>query len=270
MSGDLFDGHKPTAPSSINPPGPGMPVSQSPKSKGTPLILILAILLILLVGAGIGYRYWYFETHYVTTDNARVTGELIQVGALNAGRVENILVDVGSKVSKEELLAIINIPSVASVAQGTAKMGYANTDDLRVEVRAPISGEIIARQASIGDTIAAGQAMLVVVNPAELWISANIEETKISRVRKGQAVEVRVDALDRTFKGVVDTITPATTATFSLLPQQNGSGNFTKITQLLPVKIRVNTEGEILPLGGSVNVRIEVRPPQRRLPAWIP
>jgi multidrug resistance efflux pump len=233
-------------------------------------LLFPALCLIILVGVGIGYRYWYYETHYVTTDNARVTGTLIQVGALNTGRIEVLTVDVGSSVQKDQLLAMVTMPSVSSVAQGAAKMSFLNTDDLRIEVKTPIDGVVVARQANVGDTVAAGQTIVTVINPAELWISANIEETKVSRLRRGQPVEVRVDALEQAFKGTVDTITPATTATFSLLPQQNGSGNFTKITQLVPVKILVETAGQTLPLGGSVTVRIEIRPPQTRLPAWLP
>jgi multidrug resistance efflux pump len=252
-------------------PVPGTPPTTAPRQRrGMSPLLFPALLLIVLAGAYIGYRFWYNETYFVSTDNARIAGTLIQVGALNAGRVERLAVDVGSQVDQDQMLATVIMPSVASISQGSTKMGYQATDDVRVEVRSPIRGEVLARNVSAGDTVAAGQPLFTVVNPDEFWVSANIEETKVGRLRRGQTVEVKVDALDLTFPGRVDTIVPATTATFSLLPQQNGSGNFTKITQLLPVKILVNSNGHTLPLGGSVSVRIKIREPQWTMPAWLP
>ena len=257
-----------------NPParqGPplGAPVTVAGPRRGVPRLLFPVVLLIVVAGLLIGYYYWYNNTFYVSTDNARVVGGLIQVGALNAGRIESLTVDVGSRVKKDQLLSIVMMPSVMSIAQDTPRMSYIGTDDLRVEVRSPISGDVVARQANIGDTVAAGQPIVTIVNLNELWVSANIEETKVGRVGRGQWAEVHVDALGRTFLGRVETISPATTATFSLLPQQNGSGSFTKVTQLVPVKIILDAEGQTLPLGGSVGVRIKVSDPYEWLP-WHP
>ena len=91
----------------------------------------------------------------------------------------------------------------------------------------------------------------------------------MTRLQSGQAVDVYVDALSQSFEGRVMAITPASAATFSLLPSQNASGNFVKVTQLVPVKIQVNTGGQVLPLGTSATVRIKVREPGGGLP-WEP
>ncbi|MCL5025865.1 MAG: HlyD family efflux transporter periplasmic adaptor subunit [Chloroflexi bacterium] len=252
---------------SRRPGGPAAPAA--PSARRLPPLLLPIVLVLLVAGALIVYRYWYNDAFYVSTDNAKVVGALIQVGALNAGRIESITVDVGNSVQQDQLLTTITMPSAVSIAQGTPKMSFLGTDDLRVEVRSPISGEVVARQANAGDTVAAGQPVLTLVDPNALWVVANIEETKIGRVKRGQKVEVHVDALGQTFTGHVGAITPATAATFSLLPQQNGSGNFTKTTQLVPVKIMLDAEDRRLPLGGSVEARIQVAEPARWLP-WRP
>ncbi|MCL5264377.1 MAG: efflux RND transporter periplasmic adaptor subunit [Chloroflexi bacterium] len=221
-------------------------------------ILVPIVLVLVVIGAAISYHFWYDDAFFVSTENARVAGALVQIGALNAGRVDSVTVDVGNRVERDQVVATLTLPSVVSVAQGNSKIGFDNTSDLRVEVRSPINGVVVARQGNVGDAVAPGQSILIVTDPSSQWVVANIEETKIGRIKRGQPVQVHVDALDRTFSGHVDTITPATAATFSLLPQQNGSGNFTKVTQLVPVKILVDTQGQTLPLGGSVEVRIRV------------
>jgi membrane fusion protein (multidrug efflux system) len=85
-----------------------------------------------------------------------------------------------------------------------------------------------------------------------------VEETNLGRVKVGQHVEVHVDALNADLAGRVDAITPATAASFSQLPTNNSSGNFTKITQLVPVRIAVNLSNRPVLLGSSAEVKIRV------------
>ena len=141
--------------------------------------------------------------------------------------------------------------------------------DRLASVRAPFSGVIVARLSHVGGTVAAGQPIYSMVDPNRVWIRANIEETKLARLRAGQEVSVHVDALGHALNGRVAAITPASAATFSLLPSQNASGNFVKVTQLVPVKILVESAGEVLPLGTSATVRIKVREPGGGVP-WEP
>ncbi len=235
------------------------------------LVLVVPILVVVgVIAAILGERYWYESTYFVGTDNAQVMGDLVQVGSFNAGQIVATRVDVGDHVSKGQELAVVAIPQqVGATAFGNAKLAETGTEDAQASVRSPLNGVVAARTAYPGGTVSAGQSMFMVVDPERVWVKANIEETKIARVHPGQPVEVHSDALDRTFPGWVESITPASAATFSLLPAQNASGNFTKVTQLVPVRIGVRTDDVLLPLGTSVEVRIQVQDPEGGVP-WRP
>jgi multidrug resistance efflux pump len=238
------------------------------------LLLLVPILTIALVATTLlGYRYWHETTYFVSTDNASVTGDLVQVGSLNAGRIVATRVDVGRPVREGQEIAVVAMPrEVGSSGVGTApRMGLTGTDDSLVSVYAPLNGIVAARMGHVGGTVTAGQPIYALMDPAQVWVRANIEESSAWRLQTGQPATVHVDALNRDFWGRVDAITPASAATFSLLPANNASGNFTKVTQYVPVKILVDTGGAVLPLGTSVEVRIQVRDPSSELPLpWQP
>jgi multidrug resistance efflux pump len=231
------------------------------KRRGVPRAVVLLILLGFVVAAGLfGYRYYEDQQLYVSTDNATVTGALIQVGSLNAGQVADVSVDIGDRVRRDQVVATVNLPSsISSTLSGTPKLGFQGTQDQQATVRVPVDGVVVARQANPGDTVAAGQPLVTLVEPTRLWVQANVEETKVGRVRVGQPVEVKVDSLGGTLPGRVMAVGQATAGTFSLLPQGNTSGNFTKVVQLVPVKIAVDYGQTPLVLGGSVEVRIRVQ-----------
>jgi multidrug resistance efflux pump len=236
------------------------------------LLLLLPILLVMgALAANFGYRYWYDATYFVMTDNAQVAGDLVQVGSLNAGRLIATRVEVGDQIQQGQEIATVGIPQqVGAVPMGGAPIVQdTGASDARVPIRAPLSGIVAARLASAGGTVAAGQPIYAVVDPNQVWVKANIEEDKVARLQVGQAVEVHVDTLGRSFAGRVDAIAPASAATFSLLPSGNASGNYTKVTQLVPVKIVVDSGDAILRLGTSVEVRIQVRQPIGGVP-WQP
>jgi len=93
----------------------------------------------------------------------------------------------------------------------------------------------------------------------EVWVVANIDEGKIGKIQLGQQVDVRVDTLGRTVSGTVDTISPVTAATFSLLPARSSSSNFNKVSQLVPVKVTFDEANLRLIPGSSVEVKIRIR-----------
>ena len=107
--------------------------------------------------------------------------------------------------------------------------------------------------------IAAGQSVITVTDPSKFYVQAQIEETKVGRLRTGDPVDVKVDSLGKTIQGRVIAINRASSATFSLLPSSNSSGNFTKVTQLVPVRISVDAGDLPLVLGSSVEVHIRVQ-----------
>jgi multidrug resistance efflux pump len=233
----------------------------STRRRGVPRRVLFPILGVVLIAVvALGYRYWYNTTHYVWTDNAQISGSIIQVGALNAGQVTEVLTDVGQHVSEGQVIARVSVPEpLAATAGGTAKLGFTNTENQQTDVKSPLSGIVVARMADPGSTVAPGQAIIAVVDPTRLYVTANVNETDIDRVHVGQPVDVTVDSLGVVLPGRVEAITPASAASFSLIPQQNSTGNFTKVVQVVPVKISIDYGNLPLIVGTSVEVNIHVQ-----------
>lgn len=226
------------------------------------ILIVLSILVLVIVGGGLfGYRSWYNSAHFVSTDNARIVADLIQVGSINAGRILRMEVDLGTPVTEGQLIAIVDIPTVISKSDttNTAKLGFRDVQDQFVEVLAPRSGVVAARWAKTGDTVPAGQPIVTLMDAREVWVVANIDEGKIDKVQLGQQVDIRVDTLGRTISGRVATISPVTAATFSLLPARSSSSNFNKVSQLVPVKVTFDEANLRLIPGSSVGVKIRIR-----------
>ena len=222
-------------------------------------VLLPVVVVVLVVAATLGYNAYRQGQLYVSTDNAQLTGQPVQVGAMNAGQVVSIMPNIGAAVHKGDVVAQVALPSQVGMGQnGQPRMGFLGAGDTRVDVQSPIEGVVIAEPMAVGSNVAAGQPIVSIVDPSQLWVNANIEETNIARVHVGQPVTVHVDALGADIPGKVEAITPATANTFSLLPSSNASGNFTKVTQLVPVRISVNLGNQPLLLGANVEVQIRV------------
>jgi membrane fusion protein (multidrug efflux system) len=130
-------------------------------------------------------------------------------------------------------------------------------------VRAPVDGTFSNRLVNTGDFIQAGQRLGNVVPLNDVYIDANFKETQLKRIRPGQPVTISVDAYGhRKFSGVVDSISPAAGSVFTLLPPDNATGNFTKIVQRLPVRVRVPKDvakQNLLRAGMSVYTTVDTR-----------
>ena len=127
-------------------------------------------------------------------------------------------------------------------------------------IKSPIPAVIDRTFVLPGEYVAAGQRILLLHNPKEVWVEANIKETQVSRLKLGQRVHVSVDAYpDDRFVGRVARIGSATMARFALIPTPNPSGNFTKITQRVAVKIDLVDMPKPLTPGMMVEVDIDVR-----------
>lgn len=122
----------------------------------------------------------------------------------------------------------------------------------------PTKATVVQNNVVKDSFVAAGTPLATAYDMSNLWVTANIDETKINDVATNQDVDIYVDAFPNTpLKGKVDTIGLATASTFSLLPSSNTSGNFTKVTQVVPVKITIDdTKGLNLVPGMNVTVRI--------------
>lgn len=127
-------------------------------------------------------------------------------------------------------------------------------------IRAPVDGVVDKTFVETGEYVTPGQRLAIVHDPREIWIEANIKETEIRKLKIGQPVAVLVDAYpDETFVGKVAVIGSSTTSEFALLPTPNPSGNFTKITQRLPVRIAIDQQARKLRPGMMVEVNIDIR-----------
>jgi membrane fusion protein (multidrug efflux system) len=128
----------------------------------------------------------------------------------------------------------------AQLAELQTSLAKAERDLAFTAVRAPVDGTFSNRLVSTGDFVVVGQRLGNVVPLNDVFIDANFKETQLKRIRPGQPVTISVDAYGhRKFAGVVDSISPAAGSVFTLLPPDNATGNFTKIVQRLPVRVRV-------------------------------
>ncbi|MBY0368117.1 MAG: HlyD family secretion protein [Burkholderiaceae bacterium] len=177
--------------------------------------------------------------------------------------------DVARAAAAKEAVVAAESSRLSAQAQKTAtqaqlkdaqnQLGY-------VEVRASSDGRIGKRTVEVGQRVQAGQQLAAIVEP-ETWIVANFKETQLARMKPGQKVHVKVDAFPGTdLLAKVDSFSPASGASFALLPPDNATGNFTKIVQRVPVKLVFEPEslkalGEaasrIVP-GLSVQVEVEL------------
>ena len=226
-------------------------------------VLGAAGLILAIAGASIfGYDQWSesdLSGRFVSTKDAQVVADLVQVGSINAGRIINMDVDVGTSVMEGQVIATLDIPTVISRSEitDTSKMGFRDVQEQLTEVVAPRSGVIAARWAKEGDTVTAGTPIVTLMDSRRIWVEANIDEDKIGKVQPGQTVEVEVAGRDGKLMGRVETVSPVTAAT--LLPEQRASRNLRNVGQVVPIKITLDVEYLSLIPGSSAEIKIWVR-----------
>ena len=128
-------------------------------------------------------------------------------------------------------------------AQAAANKAQADQAELNLEytrIYAPEDGIIGNKQVQVATQVTAGQELMSLTQSNDIWVTANFKETQIRKMRKGQTVKIQVDALGETFSGFVEDLPGGTGAVYSLLPPENATGNYVKVVQRLPVRIRFN------------------------------
>jgi membrane fusion protein (multidrug efflux system) len=144
----------------------------------------------------------------------------------------------------------------AQAAQAAAELKLSYT-----RIRAPVSGTVGQKSVRVGAFVNAGKPLLAIVPLDQAYITANFRETQLARIRTGQAVDIAVDALPgATLKGTVESVAPASGATYAAVAPVNASGNFTKIVQRLPIRIRIDP-GQVL--AAQLRVGMSVTPAVR-------
>ncbi|WP_134682687.1 HlyD family secretion protein [Brevibacillus migulae] len=210
------------------------------------LYLILGVLV--LGGGGVGSYYWYMGQHYVSTEDARVMGDIYRVMPRISGKLTSITIEEGDQVMADQIVGKEDTTNLAGYQLDNATL------------RSPISGRVIKVNSKEGEVVSAGQAVAQVVDESKLYIQANIEETEIGRIKVGQPVTFTVDAFSgKKFTGTVTEIGQATNSTFALLPATSSSGNFTKVTQRIPIKIAIDQTDTPLFAGANAVISIQVK-----------
>lgn len=170
-------------------------------------------------------------------DNAE-TSYLVAKQALNAAQAATNSagqkLDLLASGSREEDIRA----AAAQVKQAEAVLEAACLTNEYTEISSPVDGIIALKNINAGEVVSAGQNLFSIVDSQDLWLNARIEETKIGKIKLNQTVDYTIDGYPgRTFTGKVYEIGIATNSTFALVPTENTSGNFTKVTQRIPVKI---------------------------------
>ncbi len=130
------------------------------------------------------------------------------------------------------------VSASARVEIAKAEVERAQLNLTYTTVTAPVSGIITVKNVEVGQVIQPGQPLFAIVPLDDIWVKANFKEVQLKHMRPGQRAEISVDAYGRTYSGYVESIAAATGARTSLLPPENATGNYVKVVQRVPVRIR--------------------------------
>ena len=171
---------------------------------------------------------------------------------------------IDSAIANVDVLKGQQQEAISTLNELKTALATAERDLSFTVIRAPLDGVIGNRAVQTGDYVQTGQRLASLVPLADVYVTANFKETQVAHLKPGQPVAISVDALpEHTIQGTVESFSPASGAVFSLLPPDNATGNFTKIVQRLPVRIRVPEEiareGLLRP-GMSVVVSVNTKP----------
>ncbi|MES2061445.1 MAG: HlyD family secretion protein [Bacteroidota bacterium] len=146
------------------------------------------------------------------------------------------------------------------VSQKQVDIDYAKLQLTYTNVKSPSSGIVAKKNVQVGQLVQAGQTLFSVVNDNSIYVTANFKETQLDKIKNGQKVDLKVDAYpDLKVEGTVYNFSPATGAKFSLLPPDNATGNFVKVVQRIPVKIKITgSKEEIAKLRPGMSVDVSV------------
>jgi membrane fusion protein, multidrug efflux system len=174
--------------------------------------------------------------------------------------------------------AVQNNPRQLLLREATVQMRQANIAVFKSQVDqaelnlsytrifAPVGGIAGKKSVEVGERVEPGQQLLALSQTDEVWVTANFKETQLKRMHPGQSVSVSVDALDRKFDGLIESMPGATGAVYSVLPPENATGNYVKVVQRLPVRIRLKRDQaglDLLHPGMSVEPEVRVREANR-------
>lgn len=200
-------------------------------------ILYPAVLAVVVIGCCIGVYLFSSSALYFKTDNAKVTAKLYNVMPVTSGKLISWDVENGDLVEQDQVLG---------------------RQDVLPYITSPISGTVIKNDGAVGAAVSPSSPVAIVADTANMYIGVNVEETDISKVRLGQLVDVKIDAYPgRKFRGQVTEIDPATQTYFTNTTSFSTSGTYTKVTQLVPIKVTIENKDN-LPLVFGMNATVKI------------
>ncbi|EKU49046.1 HlyD family secretion protein [Staphylococcus massiliensis] len=204
---------------------------------------IVTIALLAIIGI-VGFHFYSEATNFVKTDNAKVDGEQMKISSPTPGQVKSTELEENKTFDKDDKVAEV---------MGQGKDGSPQKN----EIKMPNKGTIVKSEAKEGSMVQAGKPFAYAYNLDDLYITANVDENSIKDVEEGQDVDVTIDGQKSTVNGEVKRVGKATASSFSLMPSSNSDGNYTKVSQVVPVKIELDSlpEDHVVP-GMNAEVRI--------------
>lgn len=200
-------------------------------------ILYLVVLVVVVAGCATGYYIYTENTRYFTTDNAKVTAKMYSVLPTTSGKLLSWDVENGDLVEQDQILG---------------------RQEVLPYITSPISGTVVKNDGAVNQIAAAGTPLAVIADTANMYIGVNIEETDIAKIRLGQTVDVKIDAYPgKTFPGQITEIDQTTQTYFSGTSSFSTSGTYTKVTQLIPIKVTIENS-ENLPLAFGMNATVKI------------
>jgi membrane fusion protein (multidrug efflux system) len=169
------------------------------------------------------------------------------------------------KIEKDYHFSMANFKvAEANLTNGIAKLGVIDELLRHTKVFAPRDGAIAKRWVVAGDVVQIGQPLFGLTDTKNIWVTANLEETKVEHLKPGDPVDIHIDAYpDRHFTGSIYVVRASAASQFSLIPPDNATGNFTKVVQRVPVKILLDMPKSKDPLylypGMSVEISVKIR-----------
>jgi len=223
------------------------------------------------------------EKHEISRSDydARATDSATAVQAVEADRAsirstEQKIEQAKSLVAQRQALIdaansapeqVISAQTKSQAASGQVEQARTAIDTIKLnltytKIYAPASGIIGRKTVEIGNRVQPGQGLMVIVPVDDIWITANFKETQMKRMHPGQPVSIHVDSFDRDYQGHVESMPGAAGPLFSLFPPENSTGNYVKVVQRFPVRIRLNKDQDTqhaLRPGMSVEPTVTVR-----------
>lgn len=192
------------------------------------LINVITIVVLVIIGV-VGFHFYNQATGFVSTDNAKVDGEQIKVSAPAAGEIKSFDVKNNEKLSKGDKVAEIATKGEDGQSQ-------------KMDIKMPQDGTIVKTNGMEGSMAQAGSPIAYAYNLDDSYITANVDEKDIADVEEGKDVNITLDGEDAELKGKVEEVGKATASSFSMMPSTNSDGNYTKVSQVVPVKISLDSK----------------------------